>query len=178
MAVLRDGTFDFVIGSDDLARGLRPTKRNPRNNKYLIECIGAVGLDRVLQVIDDLENDRIEWFPDLMSEFPWPQIFVFVDRVILCDEGSIHEWDGTSLTKKAPTGIFSYFASGELWSAVDFHSFVYMSNGLYAVIINTSTGEYEITVEQPSCKSMCNFNGQVIIGSPDLAFTTLPPAED
>ncbi|HUS89590.1 MAG TPA: hypothetical protein VMW91_09535, partial [Desulfosporosinus sp.] len=46
--------FTINIESKHLVRGLRPSKRMPRNSKYLVECAGAVGRDGVLQALDEL----------------------------------------------------------------------------------------------------------------------------
>jgi hypothetical protein len=161
MGVLRDGTFDFTIDAKDLSRGLRPSKRMPRDSKFLIKCVGAVGLDTVLQAIDDLENDRIDTSL-LGASFPYPQIFIFVNYILVCTATDIYEWDGISLTK-----VLGPVSSGELWSAVDLHNFIYMSNGTVAVLRDSETGTYSTTSDQPKARAMCNFNGQIILGSPE-----------
>lgn len=46
--------FSFTIESKHLSRGLRPSKRMPRNSRFLVENAGAVGRDGVLQTIDEL----------------------------------------------------------------------------------------------------------------------------
>jgi hypothetical protein len=40
--------FSFTITSEQLTRGLRPSKRAPRDSKFLVESKGAVGRDGVL----------------------------------------------------------------------------------------------------------------------------------
>jgi hypothetical protein len=42
-----------------------------------------------------------------------------------------------------------------------------MSNGKVAVIKDPDTGEYSETLLLPTAVSILNFNGQVILGSPD-----------
>ena len=161
MKVLRDGTFGFVIGAEALSRGLRPSKRVARNTQYLVECIGAVGLDKVLQVIDDLETDRIDTSATITDAFPYPQIFVFTDYILICDQQNIYEWDGTSLTL-----MLGPVTAGELWSAVDFYGFIYLSNGSVSVLRDPNSGTYSPTTDQPIASAICNFNGQVMVGSP------------
>lgn len=48
--------FSFTIESNHLSKGLRPSKRMPRNSRFLVECAGAVGRDGVLQTIDELDQ--------------------------------------------------------------------------------------------------------------------------
>ena len=157
MEVLRDGTFSYLIGDSNLSRGLRPSKRIPRNREYLVECSGAVGMDRVLQVIDDLETDRLDT-SIIVDGFPYPQIFVFTNAIIVCGETRIYEWVAGALVLEL------IVAAGELWSAVDFFEFVYMSNNVVAVLRSATSGVYTETAEQPVARAICNLNGQVHIG--------------
>ena len=158
MEVLRDGTFVFNLGAEELSHGLRPSKRSPRNAKFLVECVGAVGLDKVLQVIDDLQNDRIDTTV-IADTFPIPQIFVLTNMIIVCGKTEIFEYDGSTLTSKL-AGI----TTGQLWSVVDYFNFVYMSNGIVSVLREESSGIYSLTTAQPVAGAICDFNGQVIIG--------------
>jgi len=163
MAVLRDGTFDFKIGSEALSRGLRPSKRVPRNSRFLITCIGAVGVDKVLQVIDDLENDRIDTSAVITDGFPYPQIFIFTNTILICGETDIYECDPVTL---ALTHVIGPVASGEMWSAVDFFNFIYLTNNQVLILRNPTTETYALSTDYPIAKAACNFNGQLILGSP------------
>lgn len=157
MEVLRDGTFIFNIGSEELSKGLRPSKRNPRNVKFLVECVGAVGIDKVLQVIDDLQNDRIDT-TIIADTFPFPQVFVLTEMIIVCGKTTIYELVSGSLTSKLTV------TTGQLWSVVDYHRFVYMSNGVVAVVRDSETGAYSLSPTLPVARAICDFNGQVVIG--------------
>src|SRR4030043_1106143 len=161
MEVLRDGTFAFVVGPEALARGLRPSKRLPRNAQFLVQCEGAVGLDGVLQVLDDLETDRVDTSTEITDSFPYPQIFVFTNVILVCDETNIYEYDGTTLTL-----MLGPVAAGQTWAAVDFYDYIYMSNGTVSVLRAPNTGTYALTADQPTASAICNYNGQVMIGSP------------
>jgi len=44
----------FSIKVKNLAKGLRPSKRNPRGKGFLTTCSGVVGRDGVLQALDNL----------------------------------------------------------------------------------------------------------------------------
>jgi hypothetical protein len=159
MEVLRDGTFVYNIESGALARGLRPSKRSPRNTKFLVRCIGAVGLDNVLQVIDDLELDRIDTVTTITDAFPYPQVFVFTNVTIVCSRQTIYEWEGATLN-----AVLGPVTAGQLWSAVDFYDFIYMSNGIVSVLRDPQSKLYATTSVQPLANAICNFNGQVVIG--------------
>lgn len=160
MGVLRDGTFSFTISAGDLSAGLRPSKRTPRNARFLVTSTGAVGLDGVLQVLDDIENDRLDTSVDITDAFPYPQIFVFTNLILVCGETDIYEYDG-SLTK-----VIGPVAAGELWSAIDLYDFIYLSNRAVSILRNPNDGTYSLTTDQPIAAAICNFNGQVIVGSP------------
>jgi len=158
MEILRDGTFSFNIEGEALARGMRPSKRSPRNAKYLVKCVGAVGLDNVLQVIDGLETDRVDTIANILDAFPYPQVFVFTNVILVCGRQDIYEYDGTL------THVLGPVTAGQLWSAVDFFDFIYMSNGVVAVLRDPQSKVYATTTDQPIANAICNFNGQVVIG--------------
>jgi hypothetical protein len=160
MPILPTGSFSFTIQADELARGLRPTRRAPRNSKYLIKCIGAIGIDGVLQVIDEL--DRIDTSV-ITDGFPYPQIFIFTDIVVVCGSDAIYELEGGTLVPKLVS-----LTAGLTWSAAGFNDFVYMSNGTISIIRRAEDKEWEVVTNLPISSAICNFNGQVIIGSPGV----------
>lgn len=160
MPVLGNGVFSFTIPSSDLAKGLRPSKHSPRNTKFLTKCEGAVGIDNVLQVIKDLELERLDTSALADQTFPYPQLFVFTYAIIVCTPTQIYEVVNGTLSLKLTT------AEGILWSAVDFFDFVYMSNSAVSVIRRATDQGWEEVTNLPTFGAVCNYNGQVIIGSP------------
>jgi len=60
-------------------------------------------------------------------------------------------------------------AAGQTWAAVDFYDYIYMSNGAVAVVRDPNTGTFSTTTDQPTAVAICNYNGQVMIGSPGSA---------
>jgi len=150
--------FTFTITSDQLARGLRASKRAPRDAKYLVESKGAVGRDGVLAAIDELTRMDTG---DITDAFPFPQLFVFVNLILVCSGTKIYEWVGGALVLKLTT------TAGSTWSAVDFYNYVYLSNGAVAVVRDEATGVYSVTTDLPTANSILNYNGQVVIGAPD-----------
>jgi len=152
--------FSFLIAAEELAKGLRPLKRIPRDRKFLVESKGAVGKDGVLSTIDELIRIVTSSITD---GFPYPQLFVFTNLIIVCGLKEIYEWDGSSLSLK-----YTAASAGGTWSAVDFFDCVYMSNGKIAVIRDAQSKVYALSAIQPHATAICNYNGQVLIGSPDV----------
>jgi hypothetical protein len=151
--------FTFTISSDQLTRGLRPSKRAPRDSKFLVESKGAIGQDGVLCAIDQLTRTTTT---EVTDTFPFPQLFVFTNLIIVCGRMKIYELTSGSLSLK-----YTATTGGSTWTAVDFYNYVYLSNGREAVVRNPDTGVYSISSTLPKAMSICNFNGQVIIGAPD-----------
>jgi len=163
LSISRDGSFELTVGSDQLSKGLRPSSKMPRNSGFLTTCTGAVGRDGVLQVTDELVRMATT---EITDGFPFPQIFVFTNVIIVCGLLTIYEWGGNALHLEytlAPS------LAGGTWTAVDFYDYIYMSNGDAAIIRNAGSDIYELSTVQPHATSICNFNGQVIIGSPNVS---------
>lgn len=156
--VIKGGKFTFTV-SQELARGLRPTKRSPRNEEFLVTCSGAVGRDKVLTMLDQLTRLDTSVITD---GFPFPQIFVFTNMIIVCGLKKIYELVAGSLVLKYTAAV-----AGGPWNAVDFQDYVYMSNGKIAVIRSAGSYAYALDATQPSATAICDYNGQVLIGAPD-----------
>jgi hypothetical protein len=155
--VSEDGSFELIIDSSQLSRGLRPSKRTPRNSGFLTESKGIVGFDGVLQAIEQLT--RLDTSA-INTAFPFPQIFVFTRCIIVCNQTVIYEWDGDSLVEKISSGL----TAGSTWSAVDLFDYVYLSNGKQVVVRDPSSKVYAVTTALPTAVAACNFNGQIILG--------------
>lgn len=164
MPTLNDGTFAFKIDSGDLAKGLRPTKRSPRNTKFLTKCQGAVGLDNVLQALADINLDWIDTSAIAGLAHPYPQLFVFSNLIVVCTENEIYEYSAGTLTSVLDVTGFE----GITWSAVDFFDFVYMSNGVVSITRDPNSKAWAVSATLPLASGICNVNGQVVIGAPDV----------
>ena len=154
--------FSITIDSPKLSRGLRPSKRMPRDSGYLVECSGCVGKDNVLQSLDELTRIDTSVITDA---FPYPQIFVFTNLILVCSSTKIYEYVAGVLVEKLSV------TAGSLWTAVDFYDFIYMSNGSVAAIRDSGSKAYSIITGQPKAMAICNFNGQVLAGAPDVEGT-------
>jgi len=151
--------FALTITAEDLTKGLRSSARSPRNSKYLVESKGAVGCDGVLAAINELTRMNTSGITDV---FPFPQIFVFTNMTIVCSSTKIYEWINDALVEQLEV------TAGSTWSAVDFYDYAYLSNGKVAVIRDAGTGDYSITTDLPAVNCMLNYNGQVIVGAPEV----------
>lgn len=151
--------FTYTITAQELAKGLRPSKRTPRDARFLFESKGAIGRDGVLSAIDELTRIDTSGITD---SFPFPQIFVFTNVVIVCSCTVIYEWVSGSLVPKLTV------TAGSTWTAVDFYDYIYLSNGKVAVVRDPDLKTYSAVTTVPTASSICNFNGQVIVGSPDV----------
>ena len=165
--------FTFTIEADQLSKGLRPSKRLPRNSKFLVESLGAVGRDGVLASIDELERIDTSIITDA---FPFPQVFVFINHIIVCGRVGIYEWVGGELVSKITASV-----AGSTWTALDFYDYIYLSNGAVSIVRNAETAAYSETTDIPTANSALNFNGQVMLGAPDVtvngASLTVPAGE-
>ncbi len=151
--------FSFTITSEQLTRGLRPSSEAPRDSKFLVESKGAIGEDGVLCAIDELTRLATA---EVTDTFPFPQLFVFTNLILVCGRLKIYELSAGALSLK-----YTASTSGSTWTAVDFYNYVYLSNGREAVTRDPDTGVYSVSSTLPKGMSICNFNGQVIVGSPD-----------
>lgn len=149
--------FSFTITPELLLKGLRPQKRMPKDKGFLVECVGAVGRDSTLQIIDELTRMNTSAITD---GFPFPQIFVFTNLVIVCGRTKIYEWVNNSLVEKLTV------SAGSTWNAVDFFEYVYMSNGKVAVVRDVGLLAYTVTTALPIASTICNYSGQVMVGAP------------
>ena len=160
MFALKSGQFVHEILENELSKGLRPTSNSPRNTGFLSDATGAFGREGVLRAIEDISGDRIDTSV-ITDGFPYPQLFTFPNFIIVCGQTAIYEWSGLALTSK-----ISGLSAGNIWSAEAFSDFIYLSNGKVAVYRDPNTGDYSTTTDYPTCEAICNFNGQVIVGSP------------
>ncbi len=162
--ISEDGSFELVIESKQLATGLRPSKRIPRNSGVLVESKGAVGFDGVLQALESLTRVATTAITDL---WPYPQIFVFTNLVLVCSQTKIYELDPatSALTLKLTT------SAGSPWVAVDYFDYIYLTNGVVSVTRDAGSKVYA-TSSLPFAAAACNYNGQLLIGAPDESVLT------
>jgi hypothetical protein len=161
LRILPSGVFAFYITDEFLARGLRSTRRAIKNSSLLIECKGAVGRDGTLSAVPNFYRSSLfESALVVKNDFPFPQVFMTDDLVIVCNRTSILEKVGNNLVSK-----ISGLTGGGKWGFSSSGRFAYLSNGVVTVIRNPNNDVYSIDTNLPKTTSICNYNGQVIVGS-------------
>lgn len=150
----------LVIDAERLSKGLRPFKNVPKNSSWLTRCVGAVGLDSMLVSVNTLTNNIDTSV--VTDGFPYPQLFVFTNLIIVCGRTKIYEVSNGVLSEKLTV------SAGYTWNVIDFYDYVYMSNGRVAVKRDAGSFEYSITALLPTASALCNYNGQVVIGAPGV----------
>jgi hypothetical protein len=103
--------------------------------------------------------DETEYSKGISDGFPYPQLFVLTNMILVCGLTDIHEWTaaGGLSWKLTVTG-------GQTWELVDYFDYLYMSNGVVSVTRNPKTQAYALT-SLPLASCLCDFNGQAIAGA-------------
>ena len=131
---------------------------NKRNQPLLVESIGAIPYQRTLQAIEEFTRTDTS---ALSVSFPYPQLFVLSEHILVCTETKIYEIISGSLTLK-----IQGLNTGLTWNVIDFKSYIVLTNGQTIVEKSPETGEYAVNSTLPIGSCLCNFNGQPLIGSP------------
>ena len=156
--VLRNGKFSITLTSNVLTRGLRKRANNPRDSFFMSELEGLIGHDGVLTAQDVLSRIDTSVITD---PFPYPQIFILSNYVLVCDSTKIYDYSSGSL-------VLAYTASqaGSTWKAIDFIEYIVMTNNDITVIRTATTGAFTENTSLPEASAICNYNNQVLIGGP------------
>src|SRR4030042_7084959 len=90
--------------------GLRPSKGNPTNNEFLMNCFNAKPSALGLLPYEPYQNPL-----QLAMSWPFPQIFIGISRTILCTQTEVYSVDGSwGTTLKITT------TAGNFWDMADF----------------------------------------------------------
>lgn len=141
--------------SEQLQRGLRPMEELPRNSNFLIQCDGAIGYHGSLQGIKAITAISTAAITD---GFPYPQIFLLSNLILVCGKTKIYEWVNSALVEKLTV------TAGNPWTVVEFYDQLYMSNGVVAVERRAGDKVYAVRNDLPVAEALFNFGGQVIAG--------------
>jgi hypothetical protein len=146
---------------EHLAKGLAPNS-NPRNNPMLTESIGAVPYEKTLQALDVFSAIDTS---SLTCSWPYPQLFVFSEVIIVCNNEDIYEYIvGTGLVHRCGP-----VTPGVPWVAEDFKTYIYLTNGHVAVTWKEGVWALDTTV--PFGSAICNYAGQALLGGPNNPFS-------
>lgn len=149
-----------VVYKDGLAKGLRPSINNGRNEEFLYAAKGCIPEDGVLQSLPVLYNGF--GLPEQCA-FPFPQIFVLRKLVLICAQRNIYE-----LRSLGPELLYQDAPAGSTWTVADFGEYIILSNGRMLIYRDPVTGLFnEYTdCEIPPGICILNLNGQLIVGGP------------
>lgn len=154
-----------IVYKEGLAKGLRASEYNPVNESALTEAHGVF-----------IESKRINQLPELNTfdvstleamTHPFPQCFQLINHILICTPTKIYTYDGSTLT-------LVYTANeGSTWTVADFYNFIVMSNGKDLITLDPETGDWSafITCEVPSCLCLCDLNGQLFVGGPEVSIS-------
>lgn len=153
--------------SEQLQRGLRSLAEVPRNSNFLIQCDGAIGYHGSLQGIKAITALATSAITD---GFPYPQIFLLSNLILVCGQTKIYEWINNALSLKITT------TAGNPWTVVEFYDQLYLSNGVVAVERRAGDKVFAVRTDLPAAEALFNFGGQVIAGG--LSAESPVPASD
>jgi len=159
MRIFNNGYFALEFGKGDLAKGLKPKGSVARNEKFLETIQGGYVHDGALQSLDLLDRTPIS---TEAYAFPWPQLLVLTNHVLLCGPKKIYRLEDNAWALKITASL-----DGGLWTCAAFDNYLYLSNGK-VVIVRSCFGVWVETTELPKALALCNFNGQAIAGSVEV----------
>lgn len=141
--------------SEQLQRGLRPMAELPRNSNFQIQCDGAIGYHGTLQGIKAITAISTAAITD---GFPYPQIFLLSNLILVCGQTKIYEWVNNALVLKLTV------SAGSPWSVVDFFDQLLLSNGVVTVERRPSDKVYAVRADLPIGEALFNYGGRIIVG--------------
>ena len=159
MIISRNGEFSYTIKAGNLAKGLLPFKKKDKNEDYLLSCAGLVNQDGLLSTMDTFTELPFD-LTDV--DYPYPQIFNLTSVLIVCLRDKIFEYKDNQFIL-----VFETAQSGAEWAVVESFDFLLLSNGRIVIKRDPLSKEYVLVENVPTFMSICNYNGQLIIGSPN-----------
>jgi hypothetical protein len=158
---MREFPFKFDEG---LQKGLRPNLYVPRDSQWLIQALGVIPEDDLLQTIPQLPTA----INATGETYPYPQIFKLLNFILVCGKLAIYEYDldSTNLTLR-----FVASSAGATWSYADFNDYFVLTNGNVLITRDPITGIYSEPYDCgiPHCLCLCDLNGQIIVGGPGVS---------
>ena len=158
---MREFPFKFDEG---LQKGLRSSESVPRSSQWLVQALGVIPEDDLLQTIPQLPTA----INATGETYPYPQIFKLLNFILICGKRAIYEYDIDSGSLNL---VFVASSAGATWSYADFNDYILLTNGSVLVERDPITGSYREPNDcgVPSCLCICNLNGQIIVGGPGVS---------
>lgn len=157
MEVLRNGKFTITLSNKDLARGLRKNENLSRDRHGMTEMTGLISRDNVITALDQLSRINTDIITD---GFPYPQLFVLSNYILICGSTKIYDYSSGSLV------LVATVSAGSTWKVIDFIEYLVLTNGVVNVIRDAANGVFSVSTDFPEANAICNYKGQVLIGGP------------
>lgn len=153
-----------------IREGLRKHAENPRNSSGLIQCDGIIP---EYESLTSLETPTRLTMDAVSATFPYPQVFVLKQVVLVCISTAIYTY---SVSGDTLTLAIDSLTPGVTWSCADFGNFIILVNGKEVVTRDGAdlTWSKANSLNIPTCTSIVNVNGQAILCGPD----TIVPNSD
>ena len=152
---------ETIVTITAFQKGLVP-KENIRNSLFLTESLGAFPYQGVLITSENFSANQID-ASALACTFPFPQIFVLSEVILICTPTAIYEYPDLTTPK------ISGLTTGTLWSVADYKRFILLTNSQVVVKKDSGTGLYSIDTTRPAGTCIADFNGQMFLTSPNRA---------
>ena len=154
-----------ILFKKGLAKGLRNSKHNPRNEGALIQAKGVIQESKELFNHPEFENFDISTLD--VQTFPFPQVFQLREWTVICTPTKIYTYDGTTLT------LVYTSAEGSTWSIGDFYNFLILTNGQELLTLDPEDGTWSkyLDCAIPTCLCLCDVNGQLFVGGPEVSIS-------
>ena len=154
-----------IFYKDGLAKGLRSSEYNPRNEGALVFAQGVFQESKKLSNIPELATFDISTIE--ACTFPFPQCFQLRNWTLICTPTKIYTYDGTTLT------LVYTAAEGSTWTVADFYDFLVMTNGQELITLDPEDGTWSAYLDcaVPFCLCLCDLNGQLFVGGPEVSIS-------
>lgn len=148
---------------EGLKRGLRPSTKLARNSQALSKLQGMYVDEECVATPEPIDMLNLT---SLGCTFPYPQVFVCMNRTVICTPTAIYELESGAAVSKL-TGL----TQGCLWSCADFGPYIVLTNGKQTVYRNPETSAWSVTTDVPIGTTIAAQNGQILVGSMDATIT-------
>lgn len=155
---------EHIIAFDEgIRRGLRPRENSAKNSQQFIQLDGLYVKDEVLH---SLEGPDLIDTSSLDCSFPFPQIFDLTTITLVCTATKVYEYNHSTQTFSQLISV----SEGSTWTCADYYEFIVMTNGRALIYRDANSGKWALYAdcEIPYGICVCNLNGQLIIGGPEV----------
>jgi hypothetical protein len=159
---------EFNTPYDLNLNGLRKYTRTERNKQALTECFNLKPKESGLVPFDPISTP----ITDLDVEWPFPQFFLTNEYKLALTKDALYQvnadWSVTLLLDFSSDYRDNADWEYSIWHLADFFTYVVISNENIMIHFDTVTSAFKQlspTVNIPQFSTICNFNGQAIIGN-------------